>query len=1143
MKNGRSVVWHGTWAIVVSCLITRHASAQSAATTGKQKDAPVGTTVRNAKVVTLALENVTVREALYAVAHDAGLAVSFNGGDSVLKARLAARITTHFDNVPLADALAQVMRGTGYGARLSDDGTAVMIVRASGHRTKEKRVGGVITGRAVDSASGRGLSGATVSVQGMRETAMANSDGQFTLRDIPAGAYTVTVRLFGYRPATRAVTVTDSIPVVLRVALAPAPNILSGVVTTATGKQRKVEIGNSIPTLNVDSIMRVAPVTSLADLLEARVPGVQVTRSSGTPGDPTRIRIRGVASINRNNDPIVIVDGIRIYAAQSDARNANQAGTAFSRADGKFDLTGGYAAPSPIDQIDPNTIETIEIFKGPSATAQWGSDAANGVIVITTKKGRAGPTHVRVTAEHGWTYMPGRYPENIARWGHLFNGASTQYSLANPFARGYTLDSITHYQVLNDPRFTVLGHGSRNGVSTTVSGGSQMLTYSLTGSATGDIGILKLPGIEADRFRKFHGSDPPGWMTRPDKYSTWSGGGMITMQPSANASIAYSGRLFRSAQQRSSLDNALSALMSLYVDTTQLAQTPLISQFYERARSNQWTIDNAVNPQWKPFSWLPLTGTLGLSIQLKDDDALLPRGYYVTPSAPLDSLGRYGITHGRAITKTGEIYTGIPSSLRVGQLTTSLGFNVTQVSINDLISITDSLAVGETQPVTFNNPTTTLNTVSTTTYGWFFEPRLNLKSRFFLTPGFRLDGGNASGDRARVSGLPAGLNFSSLFPKVNFSWLASDEPWFPAKGSVSLLQIKGSFGHAGVQPSPGDKLRTYADDIPRVLDGTLTDNLAMLRGLGNTELRPERSTELEGGFVLGLWDDRAQIDFTRYHKRRVDAIIQVPVAPSVGGGSNIMLNVGEVLNTGTELTVNVEPIRTRPLGWVLNLGFASNNNVVQRLAPGVASIPSNSSSRIVAGYPLFSRWALPIISYADADGNGVISADEVRIGDSLVYVGREEPKYTMDGSTTVTLFNSRVMVNAAFAYINGQTQFNDGGAGMLSQLVNDPSISPAQQAAFMAINGNRSTTYGLIQTVHSFRVQSLSVNYAVPQSWSRRLRVPTMSVALQGSNLGLWTNYRGKDPNVNALSTGNEIGDTGQLPQPRKWQVQVSFAN
>ena len=238
---------------------------------------------------------------------------------------------------------------------------------------------------------------------------MTSDCGRFTLKAVPLGKQVLSARLFGYHPIDRTVTVVDSIRSMVNIVMVPVPTVLSGVVTTATGLQRKIEVGNDITSINVDSIRQVAPITSVTDLLETRVPGLTVLHSSGVPGDPSRLRLRGVGSPTLNNDPIVVIDGIRVYASQSDTRNNNLA----PALTGGSGAVHGYAAPSPLDQIDPSSIETIEVFKGPSASALYGSDAANGVIIITTKSGRAGPVHWSSNLGQGVNWLPGHLGQPI----------------------------------------------------------------------------------------------------------------------------------------------------------------------------------------------------------------------------------------------------------------------------------------------------------------------------------------------------------------------------------------------------------------------------------------------------------------------------------------------------------------------------------------------------------------------------------------------------------------------------------------------------------------------------------------------------------------------------------------------------------
>ena len=211
------------------------------------------------------------------------------------------------------------------------------------------------------------------------------------MQHVPSGLQTLNVRFLGYTPIERPVVVPDTGYVRVDVAMRMGMTRLQEVVTTATGQQRRLELANDITILDADSIVRTQPISSVTQLLEGRVPGLTVEHTSGAPGDPSRLRLRGSSSMLKNNDPIVIVDGVRAYAKQSDSTSANLASGRGVAGGNRARRHAVHSAPSPLDQIDPQAIQTVEVLKGPSAATLYGPDAANGVIVITMKKGRAGP--------------------------------------------------------------------------------------------------------------------------------------------------------------------------------------------------------------------------------------------------------------------------------------------------------------------------------------------------------------------------------------------------------------------------------------------------------------------------------------------------------------------------------------------------------------------------------------------------------------------------------------------------------------------------------------------------------------------------------------------------------------------------------
>jgi hypothetical protein len=241
---------------------------------------------------------------------------------------------------------------------------------------------------------------------------------------------------------------------------------------------------------------------------------------------------------------------------------------------------------------------------------------------------------------------------------------------------------------------------------------------------------------------------------------------------------------------------------------------------------------------------------------------------------------------------------------------------------------------------------------------------------------------------------------------------------------------------------------------------------------------------------------------------------------------------------------------TRSLGWNVAMNLSKHTNEVKKLAPGIESIDGHRSgaiaiggggwSRIVPGYPLNGIWAEPIVGFVDADNNGFIDPSEIRVGDSAVYLGAPFPNYELSLSTTLSLFNGRVNIATSAFYQNGLTQQNLAMADIKSFLTK-PGLGLSEQAALVAFDAQR-TEYGVVQTVSTFRWNALSLTYQIPQEVTRRLiRASSGSISLQGSNLALQTNYRGKDPNVSAYSSGNGVVDRGQLPMPRVWQLRMTL--
>ncbi|MCR4339459.1 MAG: TonB-dependent receptor, partial [Gemmatimonadaceae bacterium] len=459
------------------------------------------------------------------------------------------------------------------------------------------------------------------------------------------------------------------------------------------------------------------------------------------------------------------------------------------------------------------------------------------------------------------------------------------------------------------------------------------------------------------------------------------------------------------------------------------------------------------------------------------------------------------------------------------RLRTAFGGNFTRTRTSDLLASGTDLVPGAIGLGGAREIRTTEQRGGVTTFGWYVEPTLEHR-RFYLSTGLRLDGADTYGSQQSVAG----------FPKVSLSYLLSDEPFFPLKQLFSLLRLRAAYGQAGVQPGPADRLRLYASDT-RWLDGGTVD-ARRLSTVGNDHLKPERSEEFEGGLDADLFGRALTIEITAYRKTRVDALIPFTLPPSVNAGGTVLVNVGKVRNSGFEIGLGTNLLRSDLVTIGTQMHVSRNRNLVLSLGD-VGPINNPNGTRVVEGYPLFGRWARPILHYADADGDGIITHEEVQLGDEEVYLGPIEPNYEAALHTNFSFFRGRITATAGFSYSDGQLQVNEIARQnrVIARGANDPNAPLGEQAAIAVMDR---TSYGLAQEISTFRFNSLAVAVSAPPAFARRwFGTRTASFTLQGTNLGLSSNYRGKDPAVNAYSTGNAVVDTGQLPLPRTLAVGI----
>jgi TonB-linked SusC/RagA family outer membrane protein len=962
---------------------------------------------------------------------------------------------------------------------------------------------------------------------------------------VSVGTRKVIVRAFGYLQAMRIVRVEDNGAITLTVALRPAATMLSEIVTTGAGDRARVKVGNWVTTIDADSIMKTAPIRNLSDLLDGRAPGMNVQMASGTVGAGSKIRIRGLSSLLTNEDPIIIVDGVRVGGAFSRTGFGSSApvvGTSYNEMPGSNQAaTSSVSVPatSRLNDIDPTTIESIDVLRGPAASTLYGSDAANGVIVIKTKRGRPGPTRWSFTWERGLSSMDARFPEAYNGWGMGYGDVPyNNCTLVKAVGHVCTRDSVTHFNPLNDDATSPFTGGRSGRLSAQVSGGTGQLQYFLGATADDEVGMLHLPSsIAALTAQQLNGVPVPSWAKRPNTMRQLGATNTLTSQVGATADLSLATRASHIYQTNAPegtdgiVGRAVSSLG--YQDTVTGGWGPSspIANFLTRYSNEVNRVSTAITAHWQPFTHLSGTGSGGIDYSNRDDQGLL-RANLVIPNVLYNSLRNRSL--GTMTVRNGNFGAVLDVPIRDNvRLRGSVGGQYSNALTSTVTTNASGLASG----------TDSYNSASFlysyefrsewTTAGWYTEGTLELNQRLFLTAALRRDASSAFGQGAKPVS----------YPKISASWLVSQEPFFPRISGIESFRLRSAFGQAGSQPDVSARFLTYTTPGLAVS----TSPTYVVNTIGNPDLLPERSQELEGGFDLALRDDRVVIEATFYNKITRDALVTRTLPSSIGIATQVQ-NIGKVQNRGTELTATLRPLTAAILDWRLTIGYAHNDNVVRRL--GTAAQVVGLNGRIVEGYPVDGVWARAIVGVQDANGNGVIEPSELRLTDSAVYAGAGVPRNTFTWHNTIALFSGRMSLASAVSYRGGMTQVN----GLLYQQCRvarcrgavDPTASLALQTlAAAALGGSSTTVWPFLESTSVVRFDELSLTLTVPRRLAHHLRAQSATLSLLGRNLGVWTKYRGADPAVNSLyndtASGDQFGDYGGVPQPRQWGFRVNL--
>lgn len=992
----------------------------------------------------------------------------------------------------------------------------------------------MVSGRVTDKASGKPVAGARVSLLGTSIIETTNQDGRYTVRSAVSGTVRIRVNAIGYQSETRGSTV-EGAPVTVDFALAAVAVQLDEVVSTATGETSKLEIGHSVATISADSVNEYNAPSNISDVLNSRVAGVTVQVSGGTAGTGSRIRIRGANSISLSNEPLLYVDGVR----------ANQAPNAGDDISGS---TGGQSF-SRLNDINPDDIESIDILKGPSATTLYGVDAANGVIIVKTKRGVAGRTKWNVYAEGGLSNDRNNYPANYTAFG-LRGGTQRAGCFLWRVDAGICAgqDSLVSFNPLKFPETTPFGTGYRQVYGLNVSGGSDRLQYYLSGDFNDEVGVMSLNKTYVDSLELKRGvTSLPFTLRRPNAIRRVNFRSTVHANVSSNADVTATFGYVNSDGRLPQNDNNFFGIISggllggfsrnnAWVGSQRGGWGPeevfaiQTRQFVQRATGS-------VSTNWHPVQWLTGRATVGVDQTQFQNISFSP----TNEAPPFFDAEKGARTANKYTTSIYSLDAGLTGTKALGNFSskTTVGLQYYRTSTNGSFANGTFLAPGSANVGGAAVQVAGESNVSSVTGGALLEQVFGYKERLFLNGGVRVD---------KASGF--GKNFGSVFsPKANASYLAIDQ----RSGFLNSARLRVAYGQSSVQPGAFDAI-AYFTAGPAAIDATGGKLAAITLGaIGNSNLKPERSREFEGGVDLQLLNNRVSIEFTAYDKRTSDALVNRPLAPSLGtgGATNQFVNLASVSNQGLELGFNARILTGRNLTFDLGLNGSLLRNKVLSLGQGIQPFffgLGGSSQRTIAGYPIGGLWA-PTVTVNDANGNGKIGLNEYTVAPEASFQGAVLPTRNLTILPVVTLFEGKIRIASTFDY-RGGNYLNNSTLSFQCQFgicrdIFDPSTPIEEQAKALATSlfDGSTASFAFAQKADFLRWRELSVTFVAPASIAKSLGADRASLTIAGRNLWITTKYGGIDPEVNTSGQTNQsVADFLSQPPVRSWTARFNLS-
>jgi TonB-dependent starch-binding outer membrane protein SusC len=1015
-----------------------------------------------------------------------------------------------------------------------------------------------VTGKVTDE-KGAPLEGVSVTSPNGKQGTTTEKDGTYSI-SVPNTVKNLNFSTINFASQSRSIGNNT----VINISLRSVDSKLEEVVVVGYTTQKKKEVTGSVASIKGAAVAE-KPVQSFEQALAGRAAGVQITVPSGVLNTPPVFRIRGVNSISLSSSPLIIVDGTPVFTG---------------------DLAGSNAAGNALASINPADIESMDIAKDAAATAIYGSRAANGVVFITTKRGRPGKTKVNYNASVGFTSVYG-VPEvlNAQQYTDYKNYvASTTLGVntTNPAGSGYVKYNLTNgpdgNPINTNWANVIYRQGFNQNHNLNVSGGSDNTSYYFSAGYTSQEGILQnndftrkniLMNVDTkvSKFISLGGkisfsnernrvSSATGSLG--DAFST-GGFGRLALANSPNVSpynndgsynISTAGNFI--GQQ----GNALSTGQVGFYNPTYI---------FDKNRSNSETnhIQSNVNIQIRPFNWLTFKSLYGIDYILVDNDIFrdAKHGDGVTNAgdafATLSKFKRWTWSNTLQIDKTFKdkhafrLLGGLEQDRR-----TTAGFGLTRRVVTD--PVYNVIQGGFTTDV--NSGLSLGENYLQSSFGSF---DYNYNKKYYVSANLRQD---------QYSALPGQ---KETFYGFSAAWEISQEKFWGSsiRKVFSSLKLRGSYGKVGNTAGIGDFATYSTFSSAGVYGGSpiLSFNQA-----GNPNLKWETSKKFDLGANIGFFKDRMNLEITYYKNDISNLILNVPQSPSTGLPNAVPQNVGTMYNKGIELTLSGNIVNTKNFTWTTNFNYTNNQNEVTSLAPGLTEVLTTTGTletvnRTAVGYSAGYIYVVRSGGADPATGRRILYN---KVGNTILYrfgtlPAGEFTYQNTDGTRYNTQSGAANTISAAadaVMYANTTPKASGGFSNTFRYKGFDLDVLLTYQAGFSVyygtnaglfdqrfwnnsvdvLNGwrkfgditdipkpvygdNVSNGSGLPISFNVFKgdfikLKNVTFGYNIPAELLKRVKMSSARFYVSGQNLYIFTKYPGPDPEVSSNGNGAATG-------------------